>query len=473
MSEDLERRILGISILGFNEALNAGLVARDFRSERHRLIFSAFKRQKNSHVCIIRAQEDLGDKVSAAYLASLLDGVPSSSIGKLPTLVPTLKLATLKQEAAKRIEIFSKAVDPDFDPLMRILKEVEKLERLINPGSEETLDTGTFDTIEEETLEWLWPGHFPLGMISLLAGDPGIGKSFFSIWMAAQISKGAPWPDIGAPTIQGRSLIFSEDSISKVQKKRLRLAGADQSKVHWQRGIRPTDPSKPHGLFSVENIGLLLQTAENIGPDLRDVFFDPITDYQGNIDSHKNMDVRGSLQSLSMFAEKSNTAVIMLAHLTKDDAKKAMYRTQGSVGYISSPRAVFCIAPHPESDEGGMWQGVKVFSALKQNYAAKPPSLGFRIVNGEKLEFLKDTIELSGDDVLQTAEDRAQSPKTTQCIDFLKDTLSGGPVLAADIAALAGDRGFHHNLLLKARRQLGIKPQKDGFQGQSLWELPG
>lgn len=50
--------------------------------------------------------------------------------------------------------------------------------------------------VEREQLEWLWPGRIPLGKLTLLAGDPGLGKSFVTLDIAARVSRGLPWPDL-------------------------------------------------------------------------------------------------------------------------------------------------------------------------------------------------------------------------------------------------------------------------------------
>ncbi len=39
--------------------------------------------------------------------------------------------------------------------------------------------------------EWLWSGRVPLGMITMFAGDPKMGKSFVTLAMAAAVSKAA------------------------------------------------------------------------------------------------------------------------------------------------------------------------------------------------------------------------------------------------------------------------------------------
>ncbi len=58
----------------------------------------------------------------------------------------------------------------------------------------ETVRRGDF---EGRRSTWLWPGRIARGKITLLAGDPGLGKSLVALDIAARLSRGAPWPDGG------------------------------------------------------------------------------------------------------------------------------------------------------------------------------------------------------------------------------------------------------------------------------------
>ena len=49
-------------------------------------------------------------------------------------------------------------------------------------------------------VEWLWDGRVPLGMLSLWAGPPKVGKSYVSLSMAAGVSRGAAPPTGRSPT---------------------------------------------------------------------------------------------------------------------------------------------------------------------------------------------------------------------------------------------------------------------------------
>ena len=46
--------------------------------------------------------------------------------------------------------------------------------------------------VKPRPLEWLWPGRIPLGKLTLIPGDPGLGKTFVTIDMSARVSRGAP-----------------------------------------------------------------------------------------------------------------------------------------------------------------------------------------------------------------------------------------------------------------------------------------
>ena len=53
------------------------------------------------------------------------------------------------------------------------------------------------ESIQAKPVEWLWRGRVPLGMITLFAGDPKLGKSYAALALAAAVSRGTPLPDSG------------------------------------------------------------------------------------------------------------------------------------------------------------------------------------------------------------------------------------------------------------------------------------
>src|SRR3712207_3815131 len=49
--------------------------------------------------------------------------------------------------------------------------------------------------VETELVAWLWRGWLALGKLSVLDGDPGLGKSATTLDIAARVSTGRPFPD--------------------------------------------------------------------------------------------------------------------------------------------------------------------------------------------------------------------------------------------------------------------------------------
>src|SRR5262249_31552332 len=44
-------------------------------------------------------------------------------------------------------------------------------------------------------VRWLWPERLARGKLSILVGDPGLGKSLVTLDLAARLSTGRGWPD--------------------------------------------------------------------------------------------------------------------------------------------------------------------------------------------------------------------------------------------------------------------------------------
>jgi hypothetical protein len=94
-------------------------------------------------------------------------------------------------------------------------------------------DLRDFSETPERSVSWLWPGVIPRGMLSLIGGKQGLGKSFLICDLAARISTGRPMPD-GTVQEPGRVLLLArEDDASCVLLPRLRAAKADLGRIAW------------------------------------------------------------------------------------------------------------------------------------------------------------------------------------------------------------------------------------------------
>lgn len=78
-----------------------------------------------------------------------------------------------------------------------------------------------------EPVNWLWLGRIPLGKLTLVDGDPGLGKSALMADFAARVSAGRPWPDHSLCEAGGVVLLSAEDGLADTIRPRLDAAGGD------------------------------------------------------------------------------------------------------------------------------------------------------------------------------------------------------------------------------------------------------
>src|SRR4051812_20691899 len=89
--------------------------------------------------------------------------------------------------------------------------------------------------VKPERVTWLWSHRIPRNKLSLLVGDPGVGKSTVTQDLAARLSKGLGMPG-DPPTsrrLRTRNTLLSapEDSASDTIRPRLEAMGANLERI--------------------------------------------------------------------------------------------------------------------------------------------------------------------------------------------------------------------------------------------------
>jgi len=232
--------------------------------------------------------------------------------------------------------------------------------------------------ISPKKISWLWPGRIPLGKLTLLAGDPGLGKSFVTLDIAARVTRGDSWPDDPNPCEPGSVIILSaEDDTADTIRPRLEAAGARLEKVHILDAVRR---SKPNGEISLQHFSLetdleALRSAAVLLDDLRLVILDPISAYFGSVDSHTNARVRSVLSPLIEGAASLSFAVVAVDHLSKSN-RQAIYRPNGSIAFTAAARAVWLFAKNPDDPTQ------RLMLPAKLNLAPDQSGLSYKLVEG-------------------------------------------------------------------------------------------
>ena len=328
--------------------------------------------------------------------------------------------------------------------------------------------------VTPERVQWLWPGWLPIGKVVILDGDPSVGKSTLTADWAARVSTGTPWPD-GSECLEGDVLLLSaEDGLADTIRPRLDAAGGDPSRIHALESVsyEAQDGSTRARAFNLSDVTALERTVSEHRPRL--VLIDVLMAYlPGQVDSHKDQDVRTVLGELARIADRYGCCIVALRHMNKSGGSKAMYRGAGSIGIVGAAR-VGMLAGHDPTDETGERRVLAVF---KSNLAAIPGALTYRLADAPEHGCAR--IEWTGSSTLKAdgllAAQAEDADELREIDAWLLDYLerSGGEAKARDVINDGKTAGFTEDAIKRARRRLRIRTERNGFGKGSVvaWSI--
>jgi AAA domain len=296
--------------------------------------------------------------------------------------------------------------------------------------------------VEPEEVSWQWPSWLALGKLTLVDGDPGLGKSAMTLDLAARVSAGKPFPDGTRCEAGGVVLLSAEDGLADTIRPRLDAAGADTSKVLSLATV-PDEDGHNRLLSIPEDLGIMEEGIRRVRARL--VVVDPLMAFlSANANSHRDQDVRRALAPLAGLAERTGAAVLVVRHLNKAAANNPLYRGGGSIGIIGAARMAFVVGREPQDENR------RVLASTKNNLAKPPRSLMFTLEESEggavRINWLGES-EVSAKDLLATPQDHEQTDARSEAAEFLQDILSEGPVPANEVIRDAEDAGIAEKTL--------------------------
>ncbi len=330
--------------------------------------------------------------------------------------------------------------------------------------------------VKRERVSWLWPGRIPRGSLTLLVGDPGLGKSTLALDLVARLTRGE-LPDGPAWAI----VCTAEDHLAATVRPRLEAAQADLDRV----GFVVVDRDEVEDALRLpEDVPELEAAVEEVQAGL--VVVDPIVAHlSGSIDAWKDQHVRGAVAPLPRLAERHDTAVVAIAHLTKGHSADPMRRTGGSIGLPAAARSALLLARDP--DEEGERGSRRVLAHWKCNVAPLASSLAYEIrpvlipARDDEPEVETSRIvevgesDYGGRDLLGPAADDGERGALAEAEAFLRDELALGPVDVRTIKRQAGNAGISPRTLDRAKARIGVVSERVGgigAEGRWTWSLP-
>jgi len=475
---ETERELLGGLLVDPTalEAVGQIVSASDFFVPAYRRIFacmqslSATGKPVKLHTIWDALAQDLEVKHAGglALISSLSDLVhrnaPVTHWAKIIRDSAILRRAAYAGESLSRA-----ALEPHAKP-----DEVAKLAHALSAS----LGASTSDSVlgilasevSPEHVTWLWPSRIPLAKITVLDGDPGLGKSVLTLDIAARITKGRPMPD-GSTGIEGGVLVLNaEDGSADTIVARLLAMGADLKRVRILKTLPSSEgerqPEIPGDLVEIE------RAAESIKAKL--IIVDPLMAFLApETNSFRDQDVRRALAPLANAAERTGAAVWVVRHLNKNAEGNSIYRGGGSIGIIGAARSGLLVARDPDDSSGQS----RILALTKGNLGPSCSSLRYSIEqhtsgsiyvrwSGESTHEAAALLALPGGEDGRTSLDEAG--------EFLRSVLEDGPLSAKDVLRKGQAAGFADKTLRRAKTIVGIKTERQGFGAGStwVWKLP-
>ena len=328
----------------------------------------------------------------------------------------------------------------------------------------------TSSDIVSKPIDWLWKDKIAKGKVTLIAGDPGLGKSQVSLFLASIVSTGGTFPG-EAKADQGRVILFSaEDDAEDTINPRLQACEADQTRVHIFSTVKRKGKDQFFDLS--EDIDLLEKSLQGM-KDVSLIVVDPITAFLGATDSHVNAEVRALLSKLSKIASAHRIAIVVVTHLNKSTGGSAMNKITGSLAFVAAARAAYMVIKD-ENDESR-----RLFLPVKNNLAEDKSGYAFSIesvqlgdIKTSRVTWEKDSVQTSVNEALHNNEgDRGGVSKAT--VDWLEEYLRKHPEgVTFDIICKEAQReGISKRTLYNAEKHSFIEKVYNGNHKPKIWKL--
>ena len=309
---------------------------------------------------------------------------------------------------------------------------------LKEPSKPETVKIIRMSDVELTPVEWLWKPYLPFGKLSVLQGNPGEGKTYFAMHLAAACTNGKLLPNM--ESMEPFNVIYqtAEDGLGDTVKPRLIEAGADLDRE------LVIDDSEVQLTLSDERIEKAI--VEN---NARLVIIDPIQAYLGaDVDMNRANEVRPIFMRLGQVAQRTGCAILLIGHLNKAAGMQSLQRGLGSIDIAAAVRSVMFIGKLKHDPT------MRILTHEKSSLAPPGASLAFSLGDEGGFRWVGE-YDITADEMLSGIEPQRET-KTQQAKDLICALLAGGKqVLSEDIDKAALERGIPGRTVRDAKRELG------------------
>ena len=302
--------------------------------------------------------------------------------------------------------------------------------------------------VEQTEVSWLWYPYIPFGKLTILQGNPGEGKTYFAMQLAAACTTGKALPNM--TPLEPFNVIYqtAEDGLGDTVKPRLINAGADLNRV-----LVIDDSELPLTLSDERIERAIVENQAHL------LIIDPIQAFLGaDVDMNRANEVRPIFRKLGDIAHRHACAIILIGHLNKSVGTQSTYRGLGSIDMTAAVRSLLFIGRVKNAPT------TRVLTHEKSSLAPPGKSLAFSLGTEEGFAWIGEyaiTADelLSGEEHTQTKVEQAQS----LILSMLKGVRT---CRSSDIEKAAADQGIAPRTVRMAKQQLAgrLKMYREGTQ---------
>lgn len=317
----------------------------------------------------------------------------------------------------------------------------------------------TIASVQPREAEYLAEPYLPRGMITILAGHAGQGKTTLALWLASHVSNGDLMPG-GKP---GNVYYFTtENDESIVLRPRLEAMDARLDRVMVMRSdarqLTLTDPRlfEMHKIFDGK-------------PDL--IVFDPVQSYVGKkLDMNRTDDVRFMMDNLNKLLHATNAAVVLICHTKKAPMGfngRPGELINGSSDFVNAARSVCFLGRDPARPD------VCVVAQEKNSLGLPGASLAFTIGEDGAVHWSDEECELTAAQILTYSDEKRRhaARPSERAQAALRDLLAKNEKMrSTDILEACAKQGISRSAVYRARDELPIQKQRTGMG--SFWSMP-
>ena len=327
---------------------------------------------------------------------------------------------------------------------------------------------------------WVWNGVIPEGQVTLVTGEPGVGKSLFAMDAIARLTRGErglSFEDQGKP---GQVILFSgEDGIASVVRNRLEAAEAVLHLVNVVQNDSNTTREKAASARNrldddcqIESLELYLTLLREAGEPCRLIVIDPVKSFLDATNGRDDAKLRATMEKLTDLANRSGAAILLIATPSKVEKGKRGNWTPTSPVLAEVARSVWSIVRDPNEP------GRRILLPVKTNLCETPPGLGFTIHNQRicwEDEWVHQTAEQYVAEATETErlQHVAAKSELSRVTDWLKTRMNDAPVYTSVLKADAAGHDISEKTMMRALILLGCRKGKEKkSDGRWFWRLP-